>query len=65
MTSDGARRQYVDRKLIFLELNEVPYPILEYYRAERPKSALARKLDRCRQYVTESPDTENLSPWTT
>ena len=56
----------MDRSVILLELNEVPYKIIDYYCEQRPDSALARNLGRCLQYETISPEEElQLHPWCT
>jgi hypothetical protein len=54
----------VDRKIILLELNEVPFRIFDYYCRHHPRSAFATKLPRCRQLETYASDS-NLSPWIT
>jgi len=51
--------------MLVVELNEVPYEIVDYYCAQRPESTLAKTLGRCRQYTTISPDAQPLSPWIT
>ena len=53
------------RKMLVVELNEVPYEIVDYYCAQRPESTLAKTLVHCRQYTTISPDAQPLSPWIT
>ena len=52
--------------MIFMELNGVPYKIIDYYCEQRPGSRLARTLKRCRQYETIAPEEEeDLHPWCT
>ncbi len=55
----------MERKLISIELNEVPYEIFDYYCAQRPDSLIARTIGRCKQYTTVSPDSMPLAPWRT
>lgn len=52
------------KKIIFFELNEVPYRVLDEYCRKRPGSKLARILPRCRQFQTRADD-EVLDPWVT
>lgn len=52
------------RKIIFFELNEVPYRIAEEYCRWRPTSNFARVFPRLRKYVTYAEDSK-LSPWIT
>ena len=52
------------RRILFLELNEVPYRIIDDFCARHPDSALAHMLPRAAQYVTHTDDTP-LSPWIT
>ena len=52
------------RKIIFFELNEVPWRIIDYYTQKYPDSALAQKLPQCYQYETHAVDSV-LSPWIT
>ncbi|MBD0386328.1 MAG: hypothetical protein ICV54_07330 [Nostoc sp. C3-bin3] len=52
------------RKVIFFELNEVPFRILDYYCQKYAHSTLAKKLPYCYQYQTYTTDTI-LSPWIT
>jgi hypothetical protein len=53
------------RKIIFFELNEVPFKIVDAFCRWRPGSHLARLLPSCRQYETHSEDISSLSPWKT
>ncbi|AFY43931.1 hypothetical protein [Nostoc sp. PCC 7107] len=52
------------RKVIFFELNEVPFQIIDDYCQKYPLSHLAQILPKCSQYITYTPDTV-LSPWIT
>src|ERR1700686_2642877 len=60
-TSDG---ELMPNKIIFFELNEVPWRIVEYFRQWRPQSSLAKMLRESRTYETLAEDT-SLSPWIT
>jgi hypothetical protein len=51
------------RKLILLELNEVPFRVIDAYCALRPDSTLATILPRCAQYLTDTQDQLALDPW--
>lgn len=51
------------RKLILVELNEVPYRVIDWYTRERPGSTLARILPQCGQYQTLTEDKIALDPW--
>jgi len=51
------------RKLILLELNEVPLRVIESFCRRNPESNLARCLPRCRQYETFTEDKLALDPW--
>jgi len=61
----------VARRLILVELNEVPFRVLDAYATWRPRSTLARLLARSRQYETRAEDRTDriphgkLSPWIT
>ncbi len=52
-------------KIIFFELNEVPYFILDDYIKRHPHGAFSQLLKKSRQFITISPDVEHLSPWVT
>ena len=52
------------RKIIFFELNEVPFRIIDEYCQRHPHSSLATHLPECRQYETYAEDLV-LSPWVT
>jgi hypothetical protein len=53
------------RKIIFFELNEVPFSIIDYYCKKYPQSTLARILPKTYQYETVTEDVGHLSPWIT
>jgi len=55
----------VPNKVIVLELNEIPWEILDDYVATAPDSAVGRLLDQARCYTTMTADNGRLSPWTT
>lgn len=57
-------QKIIGRKIIFFELNEVPFRIIDYYIQKYPNSALAQKLPQCYQYETHAVDSV-LSPWIT
>jgi hypothetical protein len=59
----GERPVSVPKKLILLELNEVPYRVIDAYCEERPESTLARVMAASRQYETITPDRIALDPW--
>ena len=50
------------RKIIFFELNEVPYRILDRFHARYPKSAIAKILTHGRQFETVAADSGPLFP---
>ena len=52
-------------KIVLLELNEVPFRVLDEFCARQPRSTLARCLARCQQFETHAEDTGHLSPWIT
>jgi hypothetical protein len=54
----------VKQKIILLELNEVPWRVLDRYKDLRPRSAVRRVLDEGAHFTTRTPD-QQLSPWTT
>lgn len=55
----------MQRRVIFFELNEVPWRIIDEYVQSRPDSHLARILPTSRQYTSMTADRGHLSPWTT
>lgn len=52
------------KNLIILELNEVPYRVLDHYVGLRPQSNLAKIFPKSTQYLTSTEDTLTLDPWT-
>ena len=52
------------KKILFFELNEVPFRVLDDYCGKHPDSFLAKTLARCRQFEARSED-RVLSPWVT
>ncbi|MFT3682439.1 MAG: alkaline phosphatase family protein [Ferruginibacter sp.] len=52
-------------KIIFFELNEVPYKIIHHFCKLYPESNLAKLLTHGRKYETYSEDKGHLSPWIT
>ncbi|MGH9661090.1 MAG: hypothetical protein ACRD96_21260, partial [Bryobacteraceae bacterium] len=60
MTSVTSRK-----KIIFFELNEVPYRVIDEYCRCHPASFLARTLPACHQFETVAADETSLSPWKT
>jgi hypothetical protein len=53
----------VDKKLILLELNEVPYRVIDTYCRQRPRATLAKMLSVSKQYETVTEDRLVLDPW--
>lgn len=51
--------------IILLELNEVPFKIIDQFCRWHPNSVLARNLSRCHLYETYAEDRGHLSPWVT
>lgn len=52
-------------KIIFFELNEVPYKVIHHFCKLYPESNLAKVLKRGRKYETFAEDQGHLSPWIT
>ena len=52
-------------KIIFFELNEVPYKVIHHFCKLYPESNLAKVLAQGRKYETFSEDQGHLSPWVT
>jgi hypothetical protein len=50
-------------RIVLLELNEVPYQVLDAYCERRPQSILAQVLARSDQYRTLAEDQLALDPW--
>lgn len=53
------------RKIVFLEANEIPSRVLDFYMTENPDSSLSLNIPLCRRYETVAADTCALSPWIT
>ena len=53
------------RKIVMLEMNEVPYRVLDHFVSQHPESALARLLGKTTQYETVTTDNCSLAPWIT
>ena len=53
------------RRIIFFELNEVPWRIIDEYVEANPESNLAKILPSSRQFTSITADRGHLSPWTT
>lgn len=51
--------------LVFYELNEVPWRVVDWYVARRPNSAFARLLQGASTFTTVTRDEGELHPWTT
>ena len=52
-------------KVIFFELNEVPYKVIHHFCKLYPESNLAKVLSKGRKYETYAEDMGHLSPWVT
>lgn len=50
-------------RVVVLELNEVPFRVLDAYVRRRPESALAHVLERGDQYTSYTEDEIQLDPW--
>lgn len=53
------------RPIVQLELNEVPWRVVDWYVAKRPGSALAACLREATTFTTFTQDVGELHPWTT
>lgn len=53
------------RKLLVVELNELPWAVVDHFCARRPDSFFARFVRRCDQYTTVASDDIQLDPWIT
>jgi hypothetical protein len=53
------------KKVIFYELNEVPFRILDWFISARPRSGLAQLVRHGRSYRTYTEDEGHLTPWVT
>ena len=51
------------KKIILLELNEVPFKVIDYFSASQPYSVLSGLLNRATQYLTLCRDEVELDPW--
>jgi len=51
------------QSIIFFEINEVPYRVIDHYCEQHPGSTLAQILPRSRQYETITEDSIALDPW--
>ena len=49
--------------IVFLEINEVPYRVLDYYVEKCPRSATASLMAESTQFVTFCNDEVELDPW--
>jgi hypothetical protein len=53
------------RKIIFFELNEVPFRVMDSFCEKYPTSTLAKIRPYCHEYLTNSEDIGLLEPWIT
>lgn len=53
------------RKLLILEVNEIPFRIYDDFVAKHPESTLAQVFNQSAQYETVSTDQGELHPWST
>ena len=53
----------IDPKIILLELNEVPFRVLDEFCEKYPGSELSALMRRCHQFVTTCEDEIELDPW--
>src|SRR5687767_8710433 len=53
------------REIILYELNEVPWRVVDYYVARRPKSNLAALIDGGQSLTTHHDPSGDLQPWRT
>jgi hypothetical protein len=54
-----------NKRIVFFELNEVPYRIFDHFALMMPDSSLGRIRKMARAYETYTEDTGHLSPWIT
>ena len=54
-----------DVKVIFYELNEAPWQVIDCFIKESPHSTFAQILQNAHQYTTETKDSGELHPWST
>ena len=55
----------MSKKIVFYELNEVPYRIFDYFAELLPQSAIKKLLQNSTQIETYAEDYGHLSPWVT
>lgn len=53
------------KKVIFFELNEVPFRVMDAFCDRHPDSAFARIRPHCHEYITHAEDVGMLEPWVT
>lgn len=53
------------KKIIFFELNEVPFRVMDEFCKRHPGSTLAKIRPRCHEYRTHAQDEGMLEPWIT
>ncbi len=53
------------KKLIILEINEIPFKVFDHYIKLNPDSVLSNLLSNSKQYITISTDQGELHPWST
>lgn len=53
------------KKLIVLEINEVPYKVYDHFIQNNPDATLTGILNHSAQYITKSTDKGELHPWST
>ncbi|MFN0096911.1 MAG: hypothetical protein ACKVVT_19300, partial [Dehalococcoidia bacterium] len=53
------------RKIILVELNEVPFTVYDRFVVQAPASAVAKVFARSRHYVTVAAEAHQLDPWIT
>jgi len=51
------------RKILLLEMNEIPYRVIDYYTNEHHESVIQRLLERSKAYLTICEDQIELDPW--
>ena len=59
------RRQYYMAKIILIELNEVPFKVVDYFTRKYPNSNLSKILEYSDQIETKTDDQGHLHPWST
>ena len=53
------------KKIIFFELNEVPFRVMDEFCDRNPDSTFAKIRPQCHEYKTYAKDTGTLEPWVT